>query len=55
MKFEAELQFRPMNAHNLLNSKYYNRPAPTCFGPHRAVIKEHTIVQNRSLTFSAQL
>jgi len=36
-----------------LKSQYYNTPAPTYFGPQWPIIREHTIVQNSDLRFSA--
>jgi hypothetical protein len=37
----------------LLKSQYYKSLAPTYFGPHWPVIREHTIVQTSDLRFSA--
>ena len=37
----------------LLKSRYYNTPAPACFGPHWYIVREHTVVQNSCLVFSA--
>jgi len=37
----------------ILKPQYYNTPAPACFGHHWPSIREHTIVQNSCLTFSA--
>jgi len=47
------LKLEPTNAHNLLKSQYYSSQVPACFGPHWFIIREHTVVQNSYLTFSA--
>jgi hypothetical protein len=37
----------------VLKSQYYNTPAATYFGPHWPINREHTIVQNSYIIFSA--
>jgi hypothetical protein len=37
----------------VLKSQHYNTPAAACFGPHWYIVREHTIVKNICLIFSA--